>query len=65
MKENQKALEEQRVARERVISKLNEEWNKKIVEVHSEKEKNLSLADWYKTPVPEYILSRNKAQNVK
>jgi septal ring factor EnvC (AmiA/AmiB activator) len=59
LKENQKALEEQRIAREKVINKLNEEWNKKIVEVSVEKAKNPELSNWYNSPVPEYIRLRN------
>jgi septal ring factor EnvC (AmiA/AmiB activator) len=59
LKENQKALEEQRIAREKAINKLNEELNKKIVEVNSEKAKNPELSNWYSSPVPEYIRLRN------
>jgi predicted Holliday junction resolvase-like endonuclease len=61
LKENQKALEEQRIAREKAINKLNEELNKKIVEVNSEKSKDPVLSSWYDTVVPDYIRLRNNA----
>jgi predicted Holliday junction resolvase-like endonuclease len=61
LKENQKVLEEQRIAREKAINKLNEELDKKILEVNSEKSKDPVLSSWYDTVVPDYIRLRNNA----